>query len=46
MLSVVVEKGMTFGYTVGWLDIADITELQTVGMNDILEIQCKDVEKQ
>ena len=46
MLSVVVEKGMTLGYTVGWLDIADFTELQTVGMNDILEIQCKDVEKQ
>ena len=46
MLSVAVEKGMTFGYTIGWLGIADITELQTVGMNDILEIQCKDVEKQ
>ena len=46
MLSVAVEKGMTFGYTIGWIGIADITELQTVGMNDILEIQCKEVEKQ
>ena len=46
MLSVVVKKIMTFGYTTGWLDIADIVELQITGMNDILGVQCKGVDKQ
>ena len=46
MLSFVVEKAMTLVYTIGWLDIADIAELQIVEMNDILGIQCKGVDKQ
>ena len=46
MLAGVVEKAMTFGSTIGWINIADIAESRTVGMNDILGIQCKGVDKQ